>query len=235
MTWMSARGCWAIAGLVVAAAGSLSAGGFAHAQPMIPSTFFGSASIDGKAVPDDTEVRGFVDGKDCTQPSERKGTLLDGGISAFSISVMHESQETGCGSDGKNVTFTVGGRPASQSAKWSSGVQHLDLNAGSGSPIPLPTSTSPTPNQAQAGATAPERAKFTPRPAGSLPTDDIDPNHVGTKAPGAPATGTTPDSGGSSALLVIAVIVAALAAGGGLAGFALSRRRREHGAGNGEQ
>ena len=228
---MSARWLWA---LPLAALGAwLSVGGvrLAQAQPSIPATFFGSASIDGRPVADGTEVRGYIDGKDCTQPSDRKGTLLDGGISAFSISVMHESQEPGCGKDGAAVTFTVGGRPASQTAKWVSGVQHVDLNAGSGSPVPLPTSASPTANPAQVAATATQRAKFTPKPAGTLPTDDVDPSHLGTGSPGAPATGSSSGSSGGSAVLVIVIAVAVLAAGGGLAGFALSRRRRDDGSG----
>ncbi len=39
----------------------------ASAQPALPSTFYGTASIDGRAPDAKAEVRGFVDGRDCTQ------------------------------------------------------------------------------------------------------------------------------------------------------------------------
>jgi hypothetical protein len=198
----------------------------AAAQPSIPATFFGSASIDGKAVPDDTTVRAFVDGKDCTQPSGRAGTLQDGGVSAYSITVMHDSQEAGCGMDGKTVTFTVGGRAAAQTAKWTAGVQHLDLNAGGGEPLALPTSASPTPNGPQLAATATERALFTPRAGGTPPTDDVHLNGtISGQATAVAGQGSDSGSDGPPVAVVILIVVAVLAVAGGAAGFALSRRR----------
>ncbi len=196
------------------------------AQPGIPATFYGSASVDGQPVPDGTPVRGFINGKDCTQPPppERPGTMRDGGVSAYVIDVMHESQEPGCAAEGRTVTFTIGGRPANETAMWKAGDQHLDLNAGSGQPLPLPTATTATAGPTQAAATATEQAKFTPRAAGTLPTDDVSlgstPHLPGSTAAEAPRG----DSGGPSALSILLVLVLILGVAGAGAGIALSRR-----------
>ena len=123
----------------------------ANAQPQPPANFFGSVSIDGKPVPDGTEVRGLINGKDCTQPSTRQGTLSDGGVSAYAIAVMHESQEPGCGTPGAAVVFTIGGRRANEGVTWKPGPLRIDLNAGNGTPPPLPT---PTPTSANATPSA---------------------------------------------------------------------------------
>lgn len=203
----------------------LALGGARHAsaQPLIPATFFGSASIDGKPVADATEVRGFVDGKDCTQPSERKGALGDGAVSAYVISVMHESQSPGCGSEGRTVTFTIGGRPATQSATWKLGARRLDLNSGGGEPLPPSTSSVPTPGPTQVAASATDVARFTPKPAGALPTDDV--SLAGTPG-GAAAAANPPAGSGDSGTPVLLWLpgVALLLAIGGAAGLALSRR-----------
>lgn len=205
-----------------------------HAQPGIPATFYGTASIDGQMVPDGTPVRGFIDGKDCTQPPppDRPGTMRDGGVSAYVIDVMHESQEPGCAADGRTVTFTVGGRQANETAIWKAGEQHLDLNAGSGQPQPLPTATTAAAGTTATAANATDTAKFTPRPAGTLPTDDV--SLVST--PHLPASTSVeepkPDSGGGpSALSILLGLVLILGVAGAGAGIALSRRS---GGGNGE-
>lgn len=216
-----------VAALAALALFVLALGGASHAsaQPLIPATFYGSASIDGKPVPDATEVRGFIDGKDCTQASEHKGTLRDGAVSAYTISVMHESQSPGCGSEGRSVTFTIGGRAAGQTATWKSGPQRLDLNSGSGQPLLLPTSSAPTLGPTQVAATATEVAKFTPKPAGTLPTDDVS---LARTPGGASAAANSPlaEGGDSGTPLLLWLLGAALllAAVGGAVGVALSRR-----------
>jgi hypothetical protein len=191
----------------------------AHAQPQPPASFFGSASIDGKPVPDGTRIRGYINGKDCTQPSERTGTLTDGGVSAYAIAVMHESQEPGCATIGVAVRFTIGGQPANEGATWKPGPLRLDLNAGSGSAPPLPTPTPTAVGGASPGANASAVTPAT-RPTGALPTDDVTFGRTPGSAP-APAS----DSGGSSTILVVLIAAAVLAIAGGAIGFALSRRR----------
>ena|SRR5487761_1897483 len=223
-----------IAVLAIAAAGSLHTGALAtFQQPQIPATFYGSASIDGKPVPDGTEVRGFIGGTDCTQGGPNyHGTITDAGVAAYVIEVVHDSQVPGCGQRGKRVTFTIGGRPAGQTAAWEPGPHHLDLNAGSGQPEPLPTNTAiPTVSTAQAAATATAAAKFTPRPPGTLPTDAV--TLSGTKQPGTAAQSATPGGaasgagGGAPVVLIILGGVVVLAVLGAVAGLALSRRGSE--------
>lgn len=209
------------------------------AQPQLPATFYGSASIDGKPVPDGTPVHGFIDGVDCTQAGPTQhGTVTDGNVSAYVIEVVHASQVPGCGGPGKKVTFTIGGKTAGQQADWVAGPQHLDSNAGSGSPEPLPTATlPPTLPPAQVASTATAAAKFTPGPATTLPTDDVQlpgSTHAGTAPPGTPtphlpgsvqgSPSNTPSSSGPPVVLIIVAVLFGIAIVGGAAGFALSRR-----------
>jgi hypothetical protein len=190
--------------------------------PQIPATFYGAVTIDGEAPPAGTEVRGFIDGVDCTQPGAA-GTIDAGDVGAYVISVMHESQHPGCASEGKEVTFTIGGRPAGQTATWEVGPHEVGLNAGEGSPRPLPPNV-PTPTS-QAAATA-----STP-PA----TDDIDlPQTPPAVTPLPPGTSTS--AGEDDGPPLWGFVVGALLGLGvlaGAAGFAMSRRGAAGGAGSG--
>jgi len=201
----------------------------ASAQPQVPATFFGSVTIDGKPPEDGTEVRGFVDGQDCTQlgPGYR-GTIIDAGVGAYVINIVHESQKAGCGKEGKTVTFAIAGRPAVQTAKWQLGPQRIDLTIGPGTPVPLSTATPiPTAGPTQVAATATEVAKSTPLMTGTPPTDDIKlPFSTGSarQPQSQPTSQASGGSGGFPVLLVVFLVVVALAAGGAIAGVALSRR-----------
>ena len=213
----------------------------AFAQPQLPATFYGTASIDGKPVPDDTDVRGFIDGKDCTQGGPtHSGTVTENGLSDYVIEVVHDSQTPGCGGEGKLVTFTIGGKQAAQKVAWKAGPQNVDLNAGSGAPAPLPTLTpTPTLAAAQVADTATAGAQSTPGPARTLPTDDV--TLPGTKSPPEPTPhlpesvqGAPLDTGASSGppvVLIIVIVLIGLGAVAGAAGFALSRRARGDGGG----
>lgn len=243
---LALRGALVTGVVAVLAAGGAVAPAFpAGAQPSVPSTFYGSASIDGASVPDGTPVRAYIDGKDCTQTGlGLRGTVRDGVTSAYVISVMHESMEPGCGRAGKTITFTVGGQPAGQEGRWKAGPEKLNLNAGSGRPaeLPTPTATPPTPAaatpQAPAGSatnggpgtapTAPGQAS----PAGTPPLDNI-PLPFPAKQEGAiplPASTMTPaaqaadDNGGGGWLLIVVPAVLAVGVGTG-AGVVLARRR----------
>lgn len=229
-----------LAALTAGLSGLLAFGAAAFAQPQVPAAFYGSASIDGEPVPDGTEVRGFIDGKDCTQvgPAYR-GTVNEGGVSAYSILVMHESQEPGCGTEGKTVTFTIGGREAEQTATWRAGPQQLDLNAGVGEPLQLPTPTpTPTPVPDQPTSTpeppSPAANAETPPPllTGTPPTDDIQlpqtprPPGEGTMPPPdvAAQSGGSDDDGSTPVWLIVGGVLLLLAGAGGAAGYLLSRR-----------
>lgn len=213
--------------LLLAAVIPLAAAGVAVAQPQVPSTFYGSAAIDGKPVPDGTEIRGLIDGNDCTQlGATYRGTVTDGGVSAYLINVVHESQKPGCGKAGKTVVFTIGGRQAAQTALWKQGPQQVNLNAGQGQPPELPT---PTPTRplapSEAAATATEQAKFTPRPAGTLPTDEV-PIVVNTHPAGGavPPAAPPPADGGFPVFYALLIAVGAIVLTGLAVGAALGRR-----------
>ncbi|MFN8507301.1 MAG: hypothetical protein U0547_07025 [Dehalococcoidia bacterium] len=232
-------------------------GGRASAQPSLPSTFYGTASIDAKLPPPTAEVRGYIDGRDCTQ-GERGTTpvFIENGVAQYVIHVMHETQAPGCGREGKTVTFTVGGRETGQSAVWKTGVQELNLNAGAGAPLPLPTAT-PTPPAPSPTATPRVGTPGTPiQPppivASAIPTDDI-PLPFGSQAartsvtPRAPGAGSvTPEAGGtavpganeggdgeSSGLPYLLGGLALLVAGGAAGGVVLARQRAKPRGGGG--
>ena len=208
---------------VLSAAALVTSHGNALAQPQLPSTIYGSASIDGRPVPDGTQVRGYIDGNDCTQASGLAGAVTDGPASGYAINVMHETQRPGCGKEGKQITFTIGGRPAPQSAEWKIGIQRVDLNIGQGQPIALPTFTPVAAGAATAVPGASPLASAEARPTGPLPTDDV--QFKTPKPPGAQPPPASDDSGTSVAAILL-VGLALLAAGGGVAGYLLSRRNR---------
>lgn len=203
----------------------------AAAQPQIPATFFGSVAVDGTPAPDGAEVRGFVGGTDCTQsaPGERRA-VRDGGVTAYAIEVVHESQRPGCGRKGLRVTFTVDGVAAVQDAAWEAGAVRLDLSTGSGTTIPLPTATN-TPTVAATPGGGASAGQVSPKP-GTPPTDDI--TLPGTLAPaatpqdagaGAASADGEEDGDGGDLRLVVAVTVGVLAIAGVAGGVALSRRK----------
>jgi len=198
----------------------------ALAQPQIPSSFYGSVTIDGQPAPDDVAVRAFIDGIDCTQaPPGESLAAREGGVTIYVLHVVHESQRPGCGREGKAVTFTIAGQPASQQAVWRPGPQQADLSTGAGPVVPLPSATAPpaaAPSQPAGAASSTVLA----RPTGTPPTDDI--QLPGTLTPGAtpttlPAPPGAVDGGSAWGMLAVAVgIIAAAGIGGGII---LARRR----------
>ncbi|HEX6032133.1 MAG TPA: hypothetical protein VFY90_11950 [Tepidiformaceae bacterium] len=190
-------------------------GASAQLPPHIPGTYYGSATIDGERPPSGTAVRAFIDGVDCTQPGAM-GTIDAEYAGAYVIDVMHETQQPGCGREGKRVTFTIGGREAGQSAEWSQGLQALNLNAGSGEPRPLPPNV---PRPINASAAQGEASASSPGGAAG-----------GTLTPLPPGLSREEEDGGGinvGAFLVIAL--GAVAIGGAAGGWLLSRRRRAPG------
>jgi hypothetical protein len=218
--------------LLLAALLSLLPVRLAGAQPSVPATFFGSVTINGEAAPTGTEVRGFIDGLDCTQsaPGERPA-IREGQATAYVIAVVHDSQRPGCGRPGVTVTFTIAGEPASQRATWQPGPFQVDLSIGPGAIVPLPTATPTVEGPPATSTNLPSEPSPLP---GTPPTDDV-------TLPGTPFPGNTPPGGdglvsgagaepgnsnGSGSLLPLLVAaVVLLAVLGGGAGYALSRRR----------
>ena len=207
--------------VIIAVAALLATFGSAFAQPQLPSAVYGSASIDGKPVPDGTQVRGYIDGNDCTQPSGLRGTVTDGAASGYVINVMHETQRAGCGKDGKTITFTIDGRPAPQSVQWKIGIQRLDLNIGEGQPIALPTLTPIPAGSSPIAPTAVAAVSAVPQPTGPPPTGDVQFGGAATR-PQPPANATGSEAPVAAILLLL---VAVIAVAGGVAGYLLSRRK----------
>ena len=206
--------------------------------PSPPSTFFGAASIDGKPVPDGTEVRGFIDGKDCTQTAQGfRGTVTDGGASAYVVTIVHESQIAGCGRAGRTVTFRIAGHAAGQSSPWQPGAQRLDINSGGGSPVPLPTAT-PTSRAAPSiptkasgetvsGQSVSSASTGNPTPlAGTPPVDNINIPFVPTPSvQRSPVESVGVNEGERSIWIVLGPLIALAVAAGIGGGIYLSRRK----------
>lgn len=210
----------------------------ASAQPSVPATFYGSVTVDGAPAAAGLEVRGFVDGVDCSQsaPGERP-VIRDGQTAAYVLYVVHESQRPGCARDGSAITFTIGGRPTVQTAVWKPGPMRLDLSVGDAPPIPLPspTGTIAAAVETAQGSSGGSGAGVTPggsatvlnRPTGTPPTDDV--RFDGTPVPGGtPQAPNTADDeeGGSGGLAVVLGVLAMLAIAGGALGIVLARRQR---------
>ena len=215
----------------------------AAAQPQVPSTVYGSVAVDGKPVPDGTEIRGFVDGVDCTQlgPTYR-GTINEGGVSAYLINIVHESQKPGCGKPGKTVTFTIGGRAAVQTTTWFQGPRQVSLSAGQGEPPALPTATPTRPlppaaaTTTEAASTGAEQSTPTPGSGGKGGFDTRVPTGTPT---GAPAVASAPAPGGQDGsfpvVYVFLIVLGAIVFAGTAAGIALGRRNAPRSGGPGER
>jgi hypothetical protein len=233
-----------VAAITLAAAAMVARPPAARAQPQLPATYYGTASIDGKPPPAGSEVRGFIDGKDCTQgaPGSRP-IAIENGVAEYVILVVHESQVPGCGHAGATVTFTIGGQAATQTSPWSADLHRLDLNAGSGAPVPLPTgTTTPTPPPGTTPATAPASplpsATTTGATPAAPPTDDIPLPFLTPKVSGGTSVAATQaaeagrSGGGGSGgdgtpgWVLVAGGAAVVALVGGVAGVLLSRRGR---------
>lgn len=198
----------------------------ALAQPQIPSSFYGSVTVDGQSAPDDVEVRAFIDGIDCTQaPPGESLAAREGEASIYVLHVVHESQRPGCGRDGRTVTFTIAGQPASQQAVWRPGPQQVDLSVGAGPLVPLPTATA-TPVTGTIQPTALLSSTALARPTGTPPTDDIQLPGTVTPAPNATSPAAPPGDGevGSTGWLFVAAL-GIIAAAGIAGGVFLARRR----------
>jgi hypothetical protein len=203
----------------------------AAAQPGFPASFYGAVAVDGQLVPDGTEVRGFIDGLDCTQAEPYRTTITENGVSQYAIEVVHESQMAGCGDEGRTVSFTVGGQPARETAEWKPGVTPINLNVGVGTGPTLPPATAtPTLDPAEAAQTATEVARFTPI-LGTPPTDEVSPPGISTRDPSStpapPAAGDDGEDGGGGFLVLGAILVAILVLGA-VGGTVLARRNRSN-------
>ncbi len=169
----------------------------ANAQLLDPSRFFGIVTVDGMVASTGT-LTAMIGTTICGTASIDPG--LGGGLN-YDIQVKHNSQQTGCGSDGATVVleYADGGAaiPCTPTGTWNNAnPQQLNLTC----------TTPPTPT---ATATA------TPTPTATATTTPAAP----------PKTGGTPSDGDSLPLgLLVAGILGLAVVGFGA--WALSRSRR---------
>ena len=160
-----------------------------NAQPRIPATFFGSATIDGEPVDDGTEIRAFIGKIDCTQaPTGEGGTILADDAAAYAIVVVHESQRPGCGADNIVISFTIDGRPARETSTWQAIVRRLDLTSDTGSSPTVINAPSDTRNVSQ--ITDAQEIHVAPSPESSLAINQLS-NRVQPSRLDPPAAGST--------------------------------------------
>ena len=78
-----------------------------QAQPPRPPVFGGLVRLDGAVPPNGTKVSAWIDGVQVAS------TTVSGGAYAFRITQLPGDQH-----EGKQITFKVGGRTASQTGTW---------------------------------------------------------------------------------------------------------------------
>lgn len=217
---------------LVAAVTGLFLGSFTvSAQPGIPATYFGSATVDGQPAPEGLEVHGFIAGVDCTQASAAGNTVIrDGSASVYRIAVVHESQREGCAREGSTVTFVLGSRAAVQTARWQPGPTQLDLSTRAATVIPFQSPTGTVAASGASGTTSPgEPPTSAPTLRGLTGTPPTDAVHSDATTGAVSAASAPPDAdGGGGETPIAAVVVGLILVGavGAAAGVALSRRSR---------
>lgn len=115
--------------LVILALGLPAARVSAETPPPIPTMIWGTARVNGVAVPDGTQIQALVNG---VVLATTQTLLYNGNPATYSILVPGDNLSTtpvvGGGKDGEPITFRIGGSNALQTALWSSGTSvHLDL------------------------------------------------------------------------------------------------------------
>lgn len=95
----------------------------AQAVPPIPSSFWGTVTINGENAPAGTEITARIDG------IVRANTTVKfyNGESIYSLDVPGEDGPPGDSGDEQMIVFYIGNHPAAQTAVWQSG-KNVELN-----------------------------------------------------------------------------------------------------------
>ncbi len=116
--------CLLVAGVAAATLGSDS--------PILTSSFFGTVSVDGNAVPEGTVITASIGGVDL----EAASVVSSPEGSSFRIDVPGDVPETPVdegGSEGETVVFRIADSEAPESGVWRFGIyQRVDLSATAG-------------------------------------------------------------------------------------------------------
>jgi hypothetical protein len=141
------------------------------APPALPSSFWGSVTVNGARVPDGTLVQAAIDGHVLI---EARTTLYQGN-EVFALNVPADDPSTAAregGAEGDIVTFIVGGLTAPQTGVWHGGTnQRVNLAAAGSTTLPpetyTPTATATATVRATATPTALPASTHTPAPVRS--------------------------------------------------------------------
>ena len=154
-----------------------------HAVPPLPSTFYGTAKLDGANVPDGTLVTAWIGGVQYGQGT----TFTYGGESWYNLDVrgddVDEPGKDG-GQEGDTVSFRIGANDAAQTGVWHSGTSALLNLTASGASTATPTATeTPIPTPTLTNTPLPTS---TPTPTNTAtPTNTPTPTATPTPATGA--------------------------------------------------
>ncbi len=118
------------------------------AVPALPSSFYGTVSVNAANVPDGTQVQALIGG--LVMASGVTQTYQ--GSSVYVLDVPSDNPDTPAqdgGRSGDVIQFKVGGALAGQTGEWRSGTNtNLNLTAASAAPVNTPAPTlSPPPTQ----------------------------------------------------------------------------------------
>jgi hypothetical protein len=87
-----------------------------------PTRFYGIVTIGGEIAPLGTEIRGFINGRECGF------AVLDRDDGLYILDVAHDSSIGGCAlNDGDVVTFAINDAPAAQESAFSQGM-FIEIN-----------------------------------------------------------------------------------------------------------
>ena len=106
--------------------------GQVNALPQLPSSFFGTVTLDGQNVPAGTVVEALVDGVVVGSTD----AIIAAGQSQYFIQALGDDPDTPADEgavEGEIISFTIDGTPAVEQAEWHTGTtEPLNLTASSG-------------------------------------------------------------------------------------------------------
>lgn len=114
----------------------------AQAPPQPPSRFVGTVAVNGTPAAAGTVVEARVAGTACGT-----GTVfIEAGQSRYVVDVAAAASTAGCGVDGSQVSFFVGGTAANETGSWANfQLNTVNLTVGGGAATPTATRPASTP------------------------------------------------------------------------------------------
>jgi hypothetical protein len=110
----------------------------AQAPPQPPSRFVGTVAVNGTPAASGTVVEARIGGTSCGT-----GTVfIEAGQSRYVVDVAAAASTAGCGADGSQVSFFVGGAQANETGSWAN-FQLNSVNLTVGGAAPAATATRP--------------------------------------------------------------------------------------------